>query len=577
MKTTYNVMMLTVLLLLVTTSCNNEELFVDTSLEDPEEIIKDEPDGIELNDKEFTFIPEHWGIVQGVVDSQTALNNRNILESIMIKAKSQGFTTFKIDKLDAYFEVGIVTSETSNQNFYASIEAINVPSDFNLIMTDNTHLRVQPNSAPKYCLLALRDVSNVTVTGGNLYGDRDEHDYSSGGSHEWGDVVELHAARNSTIDNVKMMNGSGDGLRIHSLKHAFEADYNPSNNLTVKNCTLDSNRRNNISIVDGFNIYIDSNQILNAGIDTPNSKGANPRFGLDVEAVRKSDGNGGYIYYQKAEDIYITNNTEKGSANGGMTVHIGYNVTIDGNFSERGLSYTYAYGTKIINNTVTAVQGRAEGAGIGGGKNSESNSIYDNIIAGNTITGFDTGINISNRDVKVYDNIIKDFEVGIYPINLIDSEIYNNTMISTQDKSKGIFVFRSNMDNVIIRNNDITAEANSIKLDDCNNSGDAVNYNFLITGNNFKSPSYTKIDGVQGVEFLNNSFNQGIQVYDSKNLVFEGNSVITNSHNGIRFRETNYDITLKGNKIDVAEGRDCVVIDSDTNTNEINQSSNACI
>ncbi|KAB1071268.1 hypothetical protein F6U93_00625 [Tamlana haliotis] len=578
MKTNYNLMLLALILLFVTTSCNTEELLVEDALEEnQEEITEEEKGDIELNEKEFTFIPERWGIVEGVVDSNTALKNRDILESIMLEAKSNGFTTFKIGAMDAYFEVGLVTSGTSNQNFYATREAINVPSDFNLVMTENTHLRVQPNNAPQYCLLALRDVSNVTVKGGNLYGDRDQHDYSGGGqhgSHEWGNVMELHAAKNSIVENVTMKYGSGDGLRISSLKHAWEADYNASHTLMVRNCTFDSNRRNNISIVDGYNIDIDNNLIINAGVDTPNSTGAAPKFGLDVEAVREADGNGGYIYWQKAEDIRITNNTERGSAAGGFIVFIGYDVTLEGNYSESGLSYTYAHGTKIINNTIIDPTGNG-GVGVKGGKNSDSQSIYNNIIAGNTIKGFETGINVSNRDVEVYDNAIDDFVNGIYPINLSDSKIYNNTLKSSRDKSKGIYVYGSDMNNVIFENNNISALANSLKIERCNNSGEALDYSFIVKGNTFTSPNYTRINDVSGVEFLNNTFYHGLHIYDSDDLNFTNNKISRDGHDGIRFRNTNTNMLLVGNNISVGS-KTCVRIDSSTQASQIKESNTSC-
>ena len=529
----------------------------------------------QVKDPVFNFNPERWGIVQGETTSEIAQNNNNILEDLMNESKKMGVTTFKIDALDAYFEVGKVTSTNSNQNFYASQEAINVPSDFNLVMTDNTHLRVFPNNAPKYCLLAVREVDNVTITGGNLYGDRDEHDYSSGGTHEWGHTMELHAASNTTVTNVKMMNGSGDGLKIHSLRFTFQENYSPSNNILVQNCTFDSNRRNNISITDGYNINIENNLLLNAGVDTSKSTGTDPKFGLDVEAVRAADGNGGYIHYERAEDIYIRNNTERGSAAGAMTVHIGYDVVIEGNTTENSLSYTYSHGTKIINNTVTAPASGGKTA-IKGGKSTTSDSIYDNEISGNTITGFDVGINVKNRDVEVFGNVINDFLTGISPSKLKNSRIYNNTMVSNRDSSKGIFINVTTLDGVVIEDNDITAKANAIKVTSCNNSPESTNYSFVFKNNTLKSSNYTQIRSSKGIDFLDNSFDHGIEVYDSENINFNGNEIITENHEGIYLRNTNQNINISTNDIDVASNRDCIKIASSTNNSEVNDSNNNC-
>lgn len=527
----------------------------------------------QVKDPVFNFNPERWGIVQGQTTSEIAQNNNNILEDLMNESKKMGVTTFKIDALDAYFEIGKVTSTNSNQNFYASQEAINVPSDFNLVMTDNTHLRVFPNDAPKYCLLALRDVNNTTVTGGNLYGDRDEHDYSSGGTHEWGHVMMLHAASNSTVSNVRISNGSGDGMKISSLRFTFQDNYAPSNNLLVQNCTFDSNRRNNISVTDGFNIYIENNLLLNAGVDTQKSTGTPPKFGLDVEAVRTSDGNGGYIHYERAEDIFIRNNTERGSAAGAMTVHIGYNVTIEGNNTENSLSYTYTYGTKIINNNVIG----NGGTGIKGGKSITSNSIYDNEISGNTISGFNTGINVQNRDVLVYNNTITDFSTGISPINLRKSRIYDNTMVSDREGSRGFFINRTTLDEVVIENNNITSKSNAIKISNCNIEAEAVNYSVTFDKNSFKSSAYSQIKDSRGIVFKDNSFNHGIEIYDSQFIEFNSNDITTNNHDGFYLRDVNKDIDIIANSIDVSANKDCVRIESTTSSSEVNNSNNDCL
>src|SRR5690606_17680351 len=91
-----------------------------------------------LLDAIFEFIPKRWDIVEGTIDSDRALKNTIGLESLMEFVKGLGATTFEMGAFDAYFEISKVTSTTSNQNFYPTVEAINVPSDFNLQMSDNT-------------------------------------------------------------------------------------------------------------------------------------------------------------------------------------------------------------------------------------------------------------------------------------------------------------------------------------------------------------------------------------------------------------------------------------------------------
>ena len=55
---------------------------------------------------------------------------------------------------------------------------IQVPSDISLMMTDNTHLRIQPNDYKNTLLLGFFIANNASIQGGTLHGDRDTHDYS---------------------------------------------------------------------------------------------------------------------------------------------------------------------------------------------------------------------------------------------------------------------------------------------------------------------------------------------------------------------------------------------------------------
>ncbi|WP_299554781.1 right-handed parallel beta-helix repeat-containing protein [Seonamhaeicola sp.] len=529
----------------------------------------------QLKDPAFNFVPERWEIVQGETTSEIALRNRDILESIMNEIKELGITEFIIDEIDAYFEVSKVTSGTSNQNFYPWVEAINVPSDFNLIMTDNTNLRVFPNSRDRYSLMSVYDAKNVTITGGNLIGDRDEHDYSSGGSHEWGHVMELKAAVNTTVSNVRMMYGAGDGVKISSLNFTYDVDYRPSNNVIVRDCTFDSNRRNNISITGGMNITIENNLLLNAGVDTQKSLGTNPRYGLDVESTRNSDGNGGYVYLERAENILIRNNTERGSARGGLTVHIGFNVTIDSNITENSIGYSYTEGTKIINNVITSTPSSYSTTGIDGGKSS-SKSTRNNEISGNTVTGFNVGINVKNTETQVFNNTILNNVVGIVPISLTNSDIYNNTIDSDVDSSKGMAINITELNNVTIEGNSITAVQNSIKINRCNTASESINNTVLIKNNEFYGPRYSQIIDSHGLVFENNKFNHGIELYDSNDITFNNNEITTPNHDGIYLRRVNTDISISNNAIDVASNKTCIRIDSTTNSSEIADSNNNC-
>ena len=60
---------------------------------------------VKLANSTYTFEPDQWGIAQGVVGNTKAFTNRENIENAIEEVKRLGGTTFKIGKLDAYFDV----------------------------------------------------------------------------------------------------------------------------------------------------------------------------------------------------------------------------------------------------------------------------------------------------------------------------------------------------------------------------------------------------------------------------------------------------------------------------------------
>ncbi len=270
---------------------------------------------VQLSNNTVQFEPSQWGIVQGWTSFNKAKANKDAVMEAIAQIQSLGGNTMEIGELDAYFYVG---NEHYNPNWYSAEEGIAIPSNFKLKMNNNTHLRVYPNDSPVYALIGLRGVKNAEVEGGHLHGDRDDHDYSQGGTtHEWGSLIEIEGSQNSTVRNVSMSMASGDGMRIHSLMFTFQPGYTPTKNIVIDNCIFDKNRRNNLTITDGKNLIVENSTFKNAGVDTNKSEGTLPKMAIDVEALRKRI-NGKIVYYEKVNGVIIRNNKEYGSKQSGF-------------------------------------------------------------------------------------------------------------------------------------------------------------------------------------------------------------------------------------------------------------------
>ncbi|WP_339916544.1 right-handed parallel beta-helix repeat-containing protein [Yeosuana marina] len=524
----------------------------------------------QLKESIFNFDPQRWGIVEGITTSDIAQRNNNILENLMFSVKDMGVNIFKIDKMDAYFEVSKVTSTTTNQNYYPSVEAINMPSDFSLVMTDNTYLRVQPNAENDYVLLAVRDASNVKIEGGNLYGDRDKHDDSQTTGNS-GHVIMIHGGDNVDINGVRMVNGTGDGIDINSLNFTFQPNYIPSNNIRITNCTFDNNRRNNMSITDGFNILVDGNTFLNGGADNPNSVGVRPGYAIDVEAVRGKE-NGEYIYYEKAYDITISNNIERGSKHGAFIVAIGEKTTIINNTTENGISIGDASEVKIIGNTISRPTS-TNGTGIVTG-HPDSLTTFDNVVSGNTISGFNTGIAVYQRDTEIFDNTITDFAIGILPKSSKNINIYKNNLSSERPSSYGIFANVTSLDNFNIYENKITkVDRESINIVMVNTSAESVN-NVINIKNNLLYDNKVTLERCNGINFTGND-SEYLSLVDIDRVSVSDNVIHSNSNHGIEIMDGCSNLTVTNNDISVPASRQCVYQKSTDGIN-INISGNTC-
>ena len=528
---------------------------------------------VQLKDHIFKFDPKRWDIKQGRIGKTTAFANRLNIEKLMNTVKEMGADTFKIAHFDAYFDVDTNTNPR-DKNFYIWLEAINVPSDFSLIMSNDTHLRVFPNNSKKYVLLAVYKAKNVLIKGGNLHGDRDEHDYSDGSSHEWGQVMMLKSVANTVIDNVNLKYGSGDGLKIESSAFTFQDNYDPSHDIVIKNCKFDSNRRNNMSITDGQNIIVENNEFYGAGIDTPNSKGTNPRYGIDVEPYRKTTPDQ-IIFYEKVNGVIIRNNKQHGSGRGGFIIASGDNVTVENNEVENGIAYKFVNNCIIKNNRVIASsENNTYGisAGFENNQGSSGNQVYGNYVA-----GFTNGIKISGDDHQIYNNTIKDCQSGIFGKNFSNTKVLSNTITSKNLKSRGIFIHYTSVNRVLFKDNVIDVPNNPFKFDLINLEKGQEKYCAHLVNNKFTSPSVGLLRNSVGVSLMKNTINTGIEVFDSKNFSIEDNEITSTKDDGIYLREKNSAIQIIRNEINVPKNKSCIKIQETTNPSDIEKISNACI
>jgi hypothetical protein len=301
-----------------------------------------------------------------------------------------------------------LTGQAKNQD-----TGIKIPSNMIFEMNNDTILKVEPNNSCAYaCIFLSKTQNNIKIIGGQILGDRKTHDYTGDAAnptHEYGYGIHLYGASDIIIEGLTIKDCTGDCIMLYSpgmINYDVNNPYTPPSRIKITKCTLDSARRNNISITACDHVIVESCEILNAGINDGVHDGTAPRYGIDLEGYGE-----GSIDYETPLKVVVKNNKFVGNVNTSVGNFDGYEVVFSENFSDNLISYGYGTDTVISNNvfkrtdnTKTAI------AGLGVSQGQLGNHVT---ITGNTIDGFATGIDLRGKNVSVTGNTIFNTSIGI--------------------------------------------------------------------------------------------------------------------------------------------------------------------
>ena len=161
--------------------------------------------------------------------------------------------TYDIDILDFGYGVGINV----------------VQPNVKFQLAAGTVLKVKPTTIGEYGVIDVK-ADGFSISGGKIQGDRS----SNGKQGADGHGIRVIDCKNASISNMTICNNWGDGIYLGSM--SLEDKLYGCKGVTIKNCMISNNRRNNIAIVDADNVTIDGCKILKA-------KGAQPSCGINIE------------------------------------------------------------------------------------------------------------------------------------------------------------------------------------------------------------------------------------------------------------------------------------------------------
>ncbi|QQO40359.1 tail spike [Bacillus phage 268TH004] len=361
---------------------------------------------------------DRWGISSG--GSNPIETTQGFNDAIQY-AKTEGYAEIFVPK--GHYLIDCVSKFGSRPEYGGGIRLV---SDLNVTLHPEATFKVLANDATGYSLFYLELIENVTIKGGRIYGDRYEHTYTyyndNTETHEWGYGIHVRGSRNIYIKNVFVADCTGDNIWIaaHGMMN-WTTPYTPARDVTVSKCTLIRGRRNCLATNGCEGLLVDDCAIEDAG----GEGGTRPQYGIDLEGFGESG-----IKYDHPYKLVVRNCKFKGNALGDISSFTAGKVIIEGNTCENVISYGYSTDILIENNLIIN-EGEVKPYGIDSLGVSSTETGNRATIKGNTIRGFNIGINAKGKGVLVESNTLENISaVAIQVYQATDALIANNRVDS---------------------------------------------------------------------------------------------------------------------------------------------------
>lgn len=181
-----------------------------------------------------------------------------------------------------------------------ALKAINLRSHVRLSMDSAAYLKAIPNSATRYWVIKAWNVNNVEIAGGNVVGERTQHQGTTG---QWGYGINISAASNIYVHDISVSNSWGDGVLVGATGSGSTAVV--SYNVTLNNVKANNNRRQGLTIAPSTQVYVVNSSFTG-------SNGLSPQAGIDIEPQTQ-----GNVQHVRLEGTTLSNNLGNG-----LEVHV---------------------------------------------------------------------------------------------------------------------------------------------------------------------------------------------------------------------------------------------------------------
>ncbi|RDS81147.1 hypothetical protein DWU98_11430 [Dyella monticola] len=205
-----------------------------------------------------------------------------------------------------------------------ALTGLNLRSHVRLSMWGGAYLKAIPNNATRYNIVKAWNVNNVEIVGGNVVGERTQHQGTTG---EWGYGINISGSSNVFVHDIGVSNSWGDGILVGATGSGSTAVL--SANVTLLRVTSTNNRRQGLTICPATQVYVVNSTFSN-------SNGTAPQSGIDIEPQTQGT----------TQQIRLENITLSGNVGNGLEMHENVsNVTLNKVTSENNQGFgVYANG-----------------------------------------------------------------------------------------------------------------------------------------------------------------------------------------------------------------------------------------
>lgn len=214
-----------------------------------------------LADSDIINVAEHGITPENKTDNTKKINN------LINTYSGQGKTL--------YFPAGEYTLQYGDANTDWSCIYVGHGKSINFLLEKEAVLKAPKFSGanPDYNVVRFDRAVNCSFDGGKIIGDRDNTDSAS--DTEGGMGIGILKGKSISISNVEITKCWGDGIWIGDASTGYDG-IRDSYDITVSNCNVHHNRRNNISLVGSKYITI-----IDCHFDS--ASGTAPQYGMDIE------------------------------------------------------------------------------------------------------------------------------------------------------------------------------------------------------------------------------------------------------------------------------------------------------